>query len=208
MDQIKLPARKIKEKVNVGYALEKRTSCRDYEKKSISLQELANILWAAQGQVSKSFNQRRTAPSAGATFPLEVFVVVRKEGVDGLDQGIYQYNPGEHTLQKLGGKDVTQDLVKACFNQEFMQNAGVNLLIAADYRRTIERYASRGERYVIMEAGSVTQNIALEAVELNLGTVIIGAFDDDGVKNIFELEKWMPLAVMPIGRPKDKNIYV
>ncbi|MFP4621665.1 MAG: SagB/ThcOx family dehydrogenase [Bacteroidales bacterium] len=207
MNKIKLPARKIKEGVNVGNALQKRTSCRNYERKPINLQQLSNILWAAQGVVSKSFNMRRTAPSAGATFPLELFVAVRKEGIEGVDQGIYQYKPREHALQRINEDDVTMDLVKACFNQEFIQNAGVNLLIAADYERTKERYASRGERYVYMEAGSAAQNVSLEAVEQGLGTVIIGAFDDDAVQQIFGIEKWFPLAVMPVGKPKDKKIY-
>ncbi|MCF8335760.1 MAG: SagB/ThcOx family dehydrogenase [Bacteroidales bacterium] len=207
MDKIKLPARKTSDKVNVGYALQKRTSCRNYENKSISLQQLANLLWAGQGVISQSFNERRTAPSAGATFPLEIFVAVRKEGVDGVDQGIYQYSPQEHSLKQINEKDVTTKLVGACFGQDFIQNAGANLLISADFERTKERYASRGERYVYMEAGSVTQNISLEAVELGLGTVIVGAFDDDAVKKIFELEEWFPLAVMPVGQPKDKKLY-
>ena len=208
MDKIKLPGRKTSDKVNVGYALQKRTSCRNYEKKSITLQQLTNMLWAGQGIVSKDFNMRRTAPSAGATFPLELYVAVRKEGVDGIDQGIYHYNPKEHSLKQINEKDVKEELIGACFRQDFIQNAGVNLLIAADYSRTQERYAARGERYVFMEAGSVTQNISLEAVELGLGTVVVGAFDDEAVKKIFELEKLAPLAVMPIGRPKDKKLYV
>jgi len=208
MDKIKLPARKLSDKVNIGYALQKRTSCRNYERKSVTLQQLANMLWAAQGVVSQSFTMRRTAPSAGATFPLEIFVAVRKEGVDGLDQGIYQYIPKEHALKQINEKDVTKELVKACFNQDFIQNAGVNLLIAAEFERTKERYASRGERYVYMETGSVTQNISLEAVEQGMGTVVVGAFDDEAVQNIFGLEKWYPLAVMPVGQPKDKKLYV
>ncbi|MGM0532851.1 MAG: SagB/ThcOx family dehydrogenase [Bacteroidota bacterium] len=208
MDKIKLPARKISDKVSIGYTLQKRTSCRSYERKSVTLQQLANMLWAAQGVVSQSFNMRRTAPSAGATFPLEIFVAVRKEGVEGLHQGIYQYSPEEHSLKRVNEEDVTEELVKACFNQDFIQNAGVNLLIAADFERTKERYASRGERYVYMEAGSVTQNISLEAVDQGLGTVIVGAFDDEAVQKIFGLEKWIPLAVMPVGQPKDKRLYV
>lgn len=208
MDQIKLPARKISDEVDVGYALQKRTSCRNYDKKPISLQQLANMLWAGQGAISQSFNMHRTAPSAGATYPLKLMVAVRDKGVEGLDKGIYQYSPEEHSLQKINDMDVTEELVLACFNQEFIKNAGVNMLIAADYKRTEERYASRGERYVYMEAGSATQNISLEAVELGLGTVIVGAFDDEAVQKIFGLEKWFPLAVMPIGQPKDKKMYL
>jgi SagB-type dehydrogenase family enzyme len=208
MSKIKLPARKTSKEINVGHALEKRASCRNFERKSITMQELANILWAGQGVISKSFNMRRTAPSAGATFPLEILVAVRKKGVDGLEEGIYQYIPEEHSLHKLADKDITGDLVEACFNQDFIQNAGVNLMIACDYNRTKDRYAERGERYVWMEAGSATQNVALEAVELKLGTVVIGAFEDNKVSGLYGLDKWHPVAVMPIGRPKDRNIYV
>lgn len=202
-----MPAREIGGNINISYALQKRASCRNFEKKPVTIQQVSNILWAGQGVVSKSFDVRRTAPSAGATYPLQLILTVRKDGVSGLDQGVYQFLPEEHALHKNSDRDVMEDLVKACFNQEFLNHAGISILIAADYERTRGRYPDKGERYVFMEAGSATQNISLEAVELNLGTVIVGAFDDETVKKIFDLEKLSPLAIMPVGQPKDKNIY-
>ena len=150
---------------------------------------------------------RRTTPSAGASFPLEVYMAVRKEGVNGIAQGIYQYLPEEHGLLKIYAKDVTKELVESCYQQQFMESAGINIVIAADFEKTRQRYADRGERYVYMEAGSTAQNIYLEVVELGLGTVMVGAFDDAAVKSIFGLDKYTPIAVMPVGMPKDKKLY-
>ena len=124
-----------------------------------------------------------------------------------MESGIYQYIPKEHALKKLSDKDAGEQISKACFGQDFIRKAGVNLLVASEEARTTRMYADRGERYVFMEAGAVMQNISLEAVELGLGTVIIGAFDDQAIGEIFDLQGLKPLGLMPVGYPKDKAFY-
>ncbi len=189
-------------------ALKKRISCRNFSPKSILMSQLSSILWAGQGVISQKYDQRRTAPSAGSTFPLELMVAVRKEGVDELEAGLYQYVSADHGLKRIGETDIARDISAACFNQEFLKHAAVTVLIASNNERTTRMYAERGERYVYMESGAVMQNIALESVELGLGTVIVGAFDDEAIAGLFGLETLRPLALMPVGYPKDKAFYV
>jgi len=157
--------------------------------------------------LSKKHDMRRTTPSAGSTFPLELMVAVRKDGVQELDSGIYHYLPEENALEVISDKEITDDMSAACFNQEFIKKASVSILVASDQERTTLRYADRGERYVYMEAGAAMQNISLQAVEQGLGTVIIGAFDDSTINELFGLEKLKSLAIMPVGFPRDKSFY-
>jgi len=171
------------------------------------MSHLSNILWSGQGLLNKKYDMRRTTPSAGSLFPLELMVAVRKDGVEQLDAGIYHYLPEDNALEVVSDKEITDDISAACFNQEFLRNASVSLLVASDLERTTRMYANRGERYVYMEAGAAMQNISLQAVEQGLGTVIIGAFDDSAIHELFGLEKLKPLSIMPIGIPKDKALY-
>ena len=207
MEKIDLPSRSLSNKLSLNETLQKRVSCRNYDPRALFMQQLSNILWAAQGLVSKQHDMRRTVPSAGATYPIELLVAVREDGIRELDPGIYQYISREHALKKLSDKDLGEQISKACFNQEFIKKAGVSILIASEDSRTTRMYANRGERYVYMEAGAAMQNISLEAVEMGLGTVIVGAFDDGAVKELFGLQELKPLAIMPVGFPSDKAFY-
>jgi SagB-type dehydrogenase family enzyme len=207
MEKIHLPTREISDRMSLNKTLLKRVSCRNFDKKPVYKSHLSNILWAGQGLLSKKHDMRRTTPSAGSTFPLELLVAVRKDGVLELDAGIYHYLPEENALEVISNKEITDDVSAACFNQEFIRNAGFSILVASDLERTTQMYAERGERYVYIEAGAAMQNISLEAVEQGLGTVIIGAFDDSAINELFGLEKLMPLSIMPVGLPKDKALY-
>jgi SagB-type dehydrogenase family enzyme len=207
MDTIKLPTRDLDETFSLSKALNKRISCRNFTTKGISLKALSNILWAADGINDKRYGTRRTVPSAGASYPIELYLAVRDGGVYELDTGIYRYNPIKHQLEKLSGTEVGEELTEATYNQGFLQKASVNILIASKNDRTRALYAERGDRYVLMEAGGVSQNIHLEAIEQELGTVLIGAFDDTMVQKIFDIEDLSPLIIMPLGKPEDKNIY-
>jgi len=207
MNKISLPARSLSEKLSLNQALQKRVSCRNFDPKPLFLSHLSDILWSGQGIRTKQYDMRRTTPSAGATYPIELLVAVRNNGIEGLDQGIYWYIPGEHALKQLSEKDISGDISVACFNQEFIKKAAASILLASDDSRTTRMYAERGERYVFMESGAAMQNISLEAVEKGLGTVIVGAFDDGAVRKVFELQELNPLAIMPIGYPRDKAFY-
>ena len=200
--EIKLPEPKVKGFISVEEALAKRRSRRRFKREPISLEQLSQLLWAAQGITDKG-RGFRTAPSAGATFPLEIYVVVKAKGIEKLEPGIYKYSPANHTLRLIRNGDFSYDLYSACLDQPWVLEAPVNIIITAVYRRTTSIYGRRGaERYVPMEAGHVGQNIYLQAEALGLGTVAIGAFYDERVHEIIGSPKGeIPLYVFPIGKP-------
>ncbi len=185
-----------------GLSLEKtlagRRSVRSYKNDSLSLTQLGQLLWAAQGQTHpRGF---RTAPSAGATYPLELYVAVGH--VEGLAPGVYRYTSKDHALILCKDVDVRSDMARASYGQSWVAGAPVLFIITADYKRTTGRYGTRGGVYVAIEAGCASQNIALEAVAGGLGSVIVGAFDDAGVKAAAGLPaEEEPLLYMPVGVP-------
>ena len=194
-----LPYPKLKGNVSVEEALLMRRSIREYLPKPLTLKQLAQILWAAQG-ITELRYKFRTAPSAGATYPLELYVVVKTGGVEGLKPGIYRYDVETHTLMLIREGDYSRELAKAALDQDWVRDAPVNIVIVADYERTTRYYGDRGYQYVHMEVGHVGENIYLQAVSLNLGTVAVGAFYDNQVAEILNLPpKYRPLYIMPIG---------
>lgn len=195
---LKLPAPHPKSKTSVEQALSKRRSVRTYKDEPLTIEHISQLCWSAQGITSDWGG--RTAPSAGAKYPLEVFLVV--ENVDGLDPGVYHYNPSDHSLRKKIDGDKREDLYTSALWQKPVIRAPVNFVISGVYERTMKKYGERGKRYVHMEVGHVCQNIYLQAEALNLGTVVIGAFDDQKVKKVLNLKKEEPFAIMPVGRKK------
>jgi len=199
---IYLPLPRLKGEISLEEALSMRRSIREYIDKPIPLDVLAQILWAAQG-INEVRRRFRTAPSAGATYPLEIYVVVKEGGVEGLKAGVYHYNVYLHALELVRLGDFSKELAKAALDQPWVENAMVNLVIVAEYERTTIRYGDRGYRYVHMEVGHVGQNVYLQACVLGLGTVAVGAFYDNKVKEILGLPvKYHPLYIMPLGYAK------
>ena len=184
--------------ITLVQAIAQRRSVRTFTESSITLPELAGILHSAQGLTSEwGF---RAAPSAGATFPLSIFVIA--EDVDGLEAGIYRFNPMEHSLMTVKAGNFLQDLALAALGQPCIGNAPAAIVITADYSITTSVYGDRGIMYVHMEAGHVSQNIYLLCTALELGTVAVGAFTDSAVAEILCLEpNETPLYIMPVGRP-------
>lgn len=174
-------------------AIKARRSKRAGWKHSVTLFELSQLLWSAQGKTDEA---HRSVPSAGATYPLETFISAKN--VEGLAPGIYRYMPEEHALEAVDENDATEKIGIACGKYMFVRDAPLCIIIVAECSRTTVRFGERAMRYIHMEVGSAYQNIALEAVALNLGTVVIGAFDDDAVKKAIgtELE---PMCILPIG---------
>jgi SagB-type dehydrogenase family enzyme len=159
--------------------------------------EVSQLLWAAQGVTASG--GRRTAPSAGALYPLELYLVAGN--VKGLPEGIYKYRPDGHEVMRAVAGDKRTELSQTALGQTSIRNAAVVLLLTADYERTTARYGERGVRYVHIEIGHVGQNVCLQAVALNLGAVVIGAFDDSGVKKMANLmPKEEPLYLIAIGK--------
>ncbi len=194
-ETMKLPSPKSKSSTSVEEALWGRRSVRDYQKDSLSIEQISQLLWAAQGITGKWGG--RTAPSAGALYPLEVYLVVGE--VKGLEVGLYHYDPGEHSILQRKAGDLRKKITQASLDQDEILRSPASLIITAVYERTRKKYAERGTRYVHMETGSVGENVYLQAESLNLGTVFIGAFDDQEVKKIMEIKE-EPLGIMPVGK--------
>jgi SagB-type dehydrogenase family enzyme len=196
-----LPPPRFKGQITVEEAIASRRSRREYSKEPLELWELAQLLWAAQGITEPTWGFR-AAPSAGATYPLEVYVEARAEGVRGLKAGIYHYRPETHSIALVKLGDFHRELYAAALDQEWVENAAVNFVICAVYERTTARYGERGRiRYVHMEAGHVGENLYLQAEALGLATVAIGAFYDEQVSAILGApEDHRPLYIYPVGR--------
>lgn len=193
-DMIKLPPPRTTSNVSVEEALLKRRSIRHYKQENLTLAEISQVLWAAYGTTA---GRRKTCPSAGATYPLEIYLVAGE--IDDLPTGFYKYNSKEHALVLLSTRDYRQELTEASLYQDYILKAPASIVIAADYQRTTSVYGSRGERYVHMEVGHCGQNIHLQCEALQLGTVVIGAFEDNKIKSILQIHE-EPLYIMPIGR--------
>lgn len=191
--EIKLQKPKEKGLTSLEETLNKRKSVRDYKRGPLSLEQVSQLLWAASGRNL----YRRTAPSAGATYPLEIYIVVGE--VEGLEPGIYHYSSSRNSLEMIKEQDVRDRLSRAALGQEMIEEAPVNIIIAADYSKTTGHYGQRGIRYVHMEVGHVGQNVSLQAIALSLGTVMIGAFEDKEVKEVLGIKE-EPLYIIPVGK--------
>lgn len=198
LDQrISLPPIELSSDTSVESAMHRRHSVRSFSEESLELEDIGQLLWAAQGITRK--NGFRTAPSAGALFPIEMYVVAGD--VDELPPGVYHYLPEEHELILVADGDRRKPLASACWFQRWVRRAPAALVITGVYERTAKKYGDRSERYVHIEVGAVAQNIYLQATSRGLGTVIVGAFRDTKIKSVLELPAdHEPLAVMPVGR--------
>lgn len=195
---IELPASQTEGTRSLEAALSERRSVREYTDEPLTLAEISQLLWAAQGVTHAS---GRTAPSAGALFPLEVYVVAVR--VDGLAPGLYKYRIGDHKLLELPREGAHADLTAAALSQECVRDAAAILAIAAVVARTATKYGGRAERYVDMEVGAAAQNVSLQAAALGLGAVFVGAFDDARLREVLCMEKGEAgLALLPVGRPR------
>jgi SagB-type dehydrogenase family enzyme len=196
---IKLPDPVTHGTVSVEQALAARRSVRAYADEPITLQQLGQILWAAQGITSA--NGQRTAPSAGATYPLELYVVAGN--VTGLPAGVYKYRPQGHELVPHLEGDVRATVARAAVRQGWVAQIPAMLAITAVAERTRARYGDRADRFVAIEVGHVGQNVYLEALSLGLATVLAGAIVDDSVAAVLKLDPGeRPMAVMPLGRAR------
>jgi SagB-type dehydrogenase family enzyme len=194
---IELPEPRHVSSVSIEEAMLKRRSIRDYKPDPLTLQEVSQLVWATQGITNpKGY---RTAPSAGALYPLEVYVVVGD--VRNLAEGVYKYNPNKHELLKVLDGNKMPELAEAALDQACVEKAAIDIVIAAIYERTTGKYGDRGIRYVHMEAGHAAQNLCLQASAYDLGIVTVGAFYDDQVQEVLGLpDEERPLYIIPGGR--------
>ena len=192
---VKLPAPSLKGTMSLEQALSERRSIRSYTNDPLTLAEVSQLLWAAQG-ITDSKTGHRTAPSAMASYPLELYLAAAN--VKDLPAGLYQYQPKEHQLVLVKEGDVRADLsVQPSVNQ-----APAVFLFTGNYEKVGTRFGDRGKLFVHLEAGHAAQNLCLQAMALHLGTVTVGGFDPDILKKAISLpDKEEAIYLLPVGRP-------
>lgn len=194
-----LPPPGFKGNHDLAQLLQQRRSVREFAPTPLSLAQLGQLLWAAQGITADG--KLRTAPSSGALYPLELYVAVGQ--VRGLAAGVYHYDPHAHSLRLVATGDVRRALAAAAVRQTWIATAPVVVVFGAIHARTAAKYGARAARYVHIEAGHAAQNLFLQAGDLGLGTADVGAFDDRGIARILQWPADVaPLLLMPVGVPR------
>jgi SagB-type dehydrogenase family enzyme len=189
---MELPKPGHKGTVSLEDAITQRRSVRSFSDEPVSIEDLSQILWAAQGLTE---GRLRTAPSAGALYPIELIIAT--------EEGVFQYVPDGHRLDEIIKKDVRDELSSAALGQGFIKDAPVVLVITAVFERVKSKYGERGTRYVHQETGHVAQNVCLQCEALGLGTLVVGAFHDSRVQNVLGTPKdFEPLYIVPIGQKR------
>jgi len=193
--RITLPAPSISGSVSLEAAIAKRRSRRRYTPEELSLEQVGQLLWAAQG-ITGERDALRAAPSAGGCHPLIIYVC-RADGT-------WRYHPEGHYLTRHLEQDLRNELAEAAWRQQFIAQAPYVFVISAIFERTTQRYGGRGQtRYVPMDAGHAAQNLLLQAAALGLASAPVGAFVDDTVKEVLSLpEQEEPLYILPVGYPR------
>ncbi len=198
-ETLRLPNPRLEGPLSLEGAIYSRRSVRAFAGQPLTLAEVGQVLWAAQGMTGHGSGGLRTAPSAGALYPLEVYLLAGE--VEGLAPGFYGYRPHAHALSHLAEGDQRAALAEAAVGQDWIGEAACVLVLTAIYARTTGKYGGRGERYVHIEVGHVGQNVYLQGRALGLGTTIVGAFRDEAVQRLLGLDAdEAPLALLPIGR--------
>jgi SagB-type dehydrogenase family enzyme len=196
-DKVALPEPRYDGSLSLEGALAQRRSVRNFAPGAVTLDEVSQLLWSAQGMTGPQGH--RAAPSAGALYPLEIYLVTGN--VVGLEAGVYKYIPRGHFLTKHRDGNRLAALSTAAWDQSWIRDASCILVIAADIKRTAVKYGERAERYVHMEVGHAAQNVYLQTAALGLGTTMVGAFKDAEVKRLMKMAATeSPLALLPIGR--------
>lgn len=194
---ITLPKPRLKGELSLEEAILRRRSTRVFSYRNITKSQLSQLLWACQGTTGGYY---RTVPSAGATYPLEVFLLLGEGGVESLDGGVYRYVPKEHSIIHHLPGDLRKRLCSACLEQDFIRRVPLSFVVCAEYSRTTASYGERGVRYVHMEVGHLGQNLALQGGALGLCSVMVGAFRDEDVSRVLNLPvEFKPLYVVPVG---------
>jgi SagB-type dehydrogenase family enzyme len=193
MKEIILPPARNTGQMPLETAIQKRQSVRKYAPKELTLDQAGQILWAAYGVNPRKNNFiSRNVPSAGGIFPMTVYLLDKN--------GIYRYQPLSHSLGLVKAGDKRAELAAAAFGQGAVKQAPVNLVITADEAKCAQRYGERARRYTDMEAGHIGQNVSLQAVALGLSTVMVGAFNDEAVRELIALpDNEAPLYIIPVG---------
>jgi SagB-type dehydrogenase family enzyme len=198
-ESIALPKPKAEGGMPVEEAIRRRRSVREYLRKPITLDQLSQVLWAAQG-VTDAQSGHRAAPSPGAKYTLELYVFTREGGMTGLPAGLYHYEPATHSITRVKTGDYTMALQSAARDQEQVGKAAAIIAVTGVFERATAKYGERGIQYALQESGSAGENIYVESTAIGLGTVMMGSFDDDQVGRLIGTKKGeKPLLLMPLG---------
>ena len=199
---IPLPKPSLDGKVSVEKAIKERRTIRDFKDRPLPFTHLSQLLWAAQG-ITDLKEGKRAAPSAGALYPLDIYVIAGEKGVKGMEAGVYHYLPKTHSVLPISKGDRRKEIASASLWQMWMAKAPVIFIITAEYKRITWKYGERGIRYSLIEVGHVGQNLFLQAEALGLGAGIVGAFNDLEVSKVAGFpSKHEPLLIMPVGYNK------
>ena len=191
--------------VPVERAIKQRRTVRSFAARALNLEQLSQLLWAASGTTdNRGF--KRAAPSAGALYPMDVYVVAGKPSVAQLEAGVYHYEPGTHHMSLVAQSDLRSAVARASLSQMWMAGAPVTMVITAQYSRITGKYGKRGIRYAMIEAGHIGQNIFLQAQALGLDAGIVGAYHDDRLIDLMNIPlDHEPLLLMPVGYQVGKD---
>lgn len=196
-EKINLPEPRLKSDVSLEESLAARRSVRSYTAEPLTLNEVSQLLWAAQGITDDAGH--RTAPSAVAIYPLTIFTVIGN--VPEITPGIYIYEAKGHSLKMLDSGDFRKELAAAAMGQASVSQGSVSFVITADFAKVTSRFGEKGERFATLEAGHAAQNLCLQAAALDLGVVTAGAIDDEKTAEVLNLPDYLtPLYVIPAGR--------
>jgi len=199
---MKLPPPKSEGDISLEKAIKERRTIRSFSPEQLTMEQFSQLLWAAQG-ITDDKGFKRAAASGGALYPMDIYAVVGRDGVEGVKAGIYHYEPNDHSISLISEGDFNDALAEASLSQKWMARAPLNLVITAEYGRICGRYGERGVRYAMIEAGHIGQNIFLQAEGLSLGAGIVGAFQDERVIKAIKIHaNHEPLLIMPVGHKK------
>ena len=192
-DQVQLPQPRQKGELSFEESILKRRSQRTFLEKELTLEQISQLLWAAQGITGKREDtDLRAAPSPGALYPMELYVLTR--------DGLFHYVPKGHYLEAIGKEDLRAALSNVALRQEVIKFAPMTIVISAVFPRVTVKYGERGKMYTHMEAGHIAQNVHLQAVSLGLGSVSMGAFEAEKVKGLLSLpDDQEPIYMIPVG---------
>ena len=173
--------------IDLFQSLQQRRSVRRYSQSGIGFGELSMLLWASQGITARAGNFFfRTAPSAGALYPVETYLSVHN--VNSLGQGLYHFQPADFSLEKLSDGSAADKVAAGALDQSFLAEAGVVFIWSAVLRRNFSKYGHRGMRYICMDAGHICQNLLLAGEGLGFGGCPVAAFYDDDLNELLGLD--------------------
>jgi len=202
--EIQLPKPSLTGNTSIETAMTKKKSVRAFFPEGLNQTQISQLLWSANGNLpldAISSATTKVLPSAGALYPLEVFLVTGPDTVGGIPAGTYQYDAANHSLRLLASGDNRSALTQAAFSQTWLARAPAVLVVGAVFARTTAKYGNRGIQYVFMEAGNSNQNIYLQGEALGLKVATVGAFHEAQVSSLLKLPPDVtPLLLMGVGK--------